>query len=267
MDTPSLQSLTEAAQGYESLFVPALFGQWAGRVADAANLRPGEQALDVACGTGVLAREALKRVGDTGYVAAIDPGPGMLAIAKEYEAGVDWREGVAENLPFPGQSFDAVLCQFGLMFFHDRAKSIAEMLRVARPGGRLAVAVWDSIENIPAYSAELDLIERMAGKEAAEAVRVPFVLGHRDALVTLFQEAGASHIDVTTHRGTAHFPAIRTMVEAELTGWLPVMGVSLAQELIEEILHRAESSLRSFAAPEGSVNFEVSAHIITAVRS
>lgn len=71
----------------------------------------------------------------------------MLAVARQLEPAVDWREGFAESLPFPDESFDAVVSQFGLMFFTDRRQALREMLRVLVPGGRLAVAVWDSLEN------------------------------------------------------------------------------------------------------------------------
>jgi len=87
MSDPSLEAEVAAAKAYEALFVPALFGQWASRVVDAANLLAGQSVLDVACGTGVLAREALLRTGPTGYVAGLDPSNGMLAVARELRNG------------------------------------------------------------------------------------------------------------------------------------------------------------------------------------
>ena len=170
-------ALTEAARTYEGLFIPALIGEWAPRVADAAMLNAGERVLDVACGTGVLAREAAARVGSTGRVSGIDPGIGMLALARELAPMIEWREGVAEALPYPDRSFDAALCQFGLMFFTDRARALREMLRVLKPGGRMALAVWDRLESMPAYAEEVALFDREAGRPAGDALRGPFVLG------------------------------------------------------------------------------------------
>lgn len=267
MTESSLQSQIDAAQAYESLFVPALFGQWTKDMVNAAQLKAGQKVLDIACGTGVLARAIATHTSPGGYVAAIDPNPGMLTVAREFRPDIDWREGMAENLPFLDRSFDAVLSQFGLMFFQDRAQSLREMLRVLKSPGRLVVAVWDSIENIPGYSTQLGLIERMAGQAAAEASRAPFILGNRDDLVALFQEAGATSVDVTTQRGTARFPSIQVMVEAELSGWLPVMGVNLAEELVHEILREAESALGSYATPDGTMIFDVTAHVVTAQKS
>jgi len=176
MSNSTLEVQIGAAKAYQALFVPALFAQWAPQVVDAARLAVGQRVLDVACGTGALAREAHLRTGLTGSVVGLDPNAGMLVVAGELAPSIDWRQGTAESMPFPNASFDVVLSQFGLMFM-DRDRAIREMLRVLKPAGRLTVAVWDRIENIPAYLAEVELIERLAGARAADAVRAPFVLG------------------------------------------------------------------------------------------
>lgn len=204
------------ARAYESLQVPALFKQWCVHVLDAAGVQPGDRVLDVACGTGIIARESALRVGDTGSVAGVDPGPGILAVAAEKGPGIEWKEGTAESLPYPDACFDAVVSQFGLMFFSDRGRALSEMHRVLRPGGRFAVAVWDSLENSEAYPIEVALLERLAGKAAADALRAPFVLGDKQELIALFTEAGVSSVSVETYDGTARFPSIRSMVEADL---------------------------------------------------
>ena len=266
MSEPTLQAQIDAATAYESLFVPALFEQWAPRVADAARVATGLRVLDVACGTGVVAREALTRVGGGGHVVGIDPNAGMLAVALDRAPEIDWKKGVAEELPFPDSSFDAVVSQFGLMFFADRVKGLREMLRVLRPGGHLAVAVWDALEANPAFAAEDALLAREAGDEAAEALRAPFALGDPDRLAALLAQAGISSPEIATHAGTARFPSIRTMVEADLRGWLPLVGVHLADEKITRILESAERDLAAFTDASGHARFTVSAHIASAVR-
>ena len=266
MGEATLQAQIEAAHAYEALFEPALFGQWAPKVADAAQIQPGQRVLDVGCGTGILAREIASRVGSVGRVVGIDPSAGMLALAKRRAPAVEWREGVDESLPFPDQSFEAVVSQFALMFFTDRRQGLREMLRVLTPGGRLAVAVWDSLDEMPAYASEVALLNRMAGRQAADALRAPFVLGNRKDLAGLFSEAGVATADITTHRGTAQFPSIRTMVEADLRGWLPVMGVILTEELIGRILQDAEQALGSYATTDGRAAFHLSAQLVTAMK-
>jgi ubiquinone/menaquinone biosynthesis C-methylase UbiE len=258
-----LQSQIEAAKAYEALFVPALFAQWAPRVAAAAELQDGERVLDVACGTGVLAREARRRTGARGYVAGLDPAPGMLAVAEALAPSVQWRRGLAESLPFPDETFDAVVSQFGLMFMH-RDAAVREMLRALKPGGRVVVAVWDSADRIPAYAAEIALLERRAGGRAADALRAPFALGDRDALTSIFERAGARDIAAQTVRGEAVFPSIRAMVEADLRGWLPVMGVNLDEAAIADVLAGAPGALGPCVVGDDPIRFAVSAHILSA---
>jgi SAM-dependent methyltransferase len=259
-----LQTQIDSARAYDLLYVPALFRQWAGTMANAVQLSVGQSVLDIACGTGVLTSEVASRVGPNGYVAGVDPSPGMLSVAKELAPNLDWREGTAESIPFPNDSFDVVVSQFGLMFFQDKRQSIEEMLRVLRPSGRLGIAVWDSIENIPGYSVELNLIERLGGAAAADAIRAPFVLGGRKEVRTMIKKAGAESTSVRTHRGKARFPSVQTMIEAELRGWLPVMGVQLSEEVIATILQEAEPVLAPYTTADGQVVFDVFAHVITA---
>ena len=267
MSESLLQEQIAAATAYEELFVPALFQQWAPLVVKAAHIHPGNRVLDIACGTGVLAREAAAQVGSSGHVAGLDMTPGMLEVARRIAPAIAWREGTADALPFPDQSFDAAVSQFGFMFFPDRQKSLQEMLRVLVPGGRLAIAVWDALDNIPAIADEVALLERSAGTQAADALRAPFVLGDKNELAQLAQEAGLASFTVQTHEGTARFPSIRSLVEADLRGWLPVMGVLLEESKIQQILAEAEVALRRHTNEQGHAVFPISAHIMSGVKT
>jgi len=262
MAEPTLRQLTDAATAYEGLFVPALFRQWAPTVVEAARIQPGHRVLDVACGTGILAREAAPHSGAAGRVVGIDSNAGMLSVAAELAPGVEWREGVAEALPFPDGSFDAVVSQFGLMFFRDRRQALQEMRRVLRPGGRVVVAVWNALDQMPAYASLVSLLERTAGSGAADALRAPFALGDRQRLRTLASEAGLAAADIHTHQGVAEFPSVRTMVEADLRGWLPVMGIMLSEDQIGAILQEAERALAAYETPNKRMVFPISAHLL-----
>lgn len=253
-----------AATAYESLHVPAVFKQWAPLVVQAAGIGQGHRVLDVACGTGVLAREAMSQVGVTGRVCGLDAGAGMLAVASQIAPTVEWQQGLAEMLPYEEGAFDAVISQFGLMFFQDRLGALKEMHRVMVSGGRLAVAVWDALENLEAYPLAVDLLQRLAGRDAANALRAPFVLGDRHALAGLFQDAGFKAVSTATYIGRAHFPSVKVMMEAEVRGWLPVMGVHLDEDLIRTILHAAEDVLYPYVTSDGRMEFDTSAHIVTA---
>lgn len=256
-----------AAAAYEDLHVPALFKQWAPLVLEAARIRAGSRVLDVACGTGVLAREAARLTGDSALVSGLDANPGMLAVAEELAPTIDWTEGIAESLPFETGSFDAVVSQFGLMFFLDRVAALSEMNRVLKLGGRVAVAVWDSLENSEAFPIEVELLQNLVGPEAADALRAPFVLGDKARLLSLFEKAGYQSAEIDTIRGTARFPSIRTLVEADLRGWLPVMGVTLTEDQIEMVLREAEQALRVYVTADGTMEFSSCAHIVSAQKN
>nr|NIP59874.1 methyltransferase domain-containing protein [Gemmatimonadota bacterium]NIR80311.1 methyltransferase domain-containing protein [Gemmatimonadota bacterium]NIT89074.1 methyltransferase domain-containing protein [Gemmatimonadota bacterium]NIU32871.1 methyltransferase domain-containing protein [Gemmatimonadota bacterium]NIU37277.1 methyltransferase domain-containing protein [Gemmatimonadota bacterium] len=204
--------------------------------------------------------------GPSGAVVGVDPNPGMLAVAEELNGAVEWQKGTAEELPFPDASFDAVVSQFGLMFFSDPSAAAREMGRVLCPSGALAVAVWDALENSPAYALEVELLDRLAGPAAADALRAPFALGDGDELAALFEDAGLSSVEVLTGTGRARFPSVRVMVEADLRGWLPVMGVELSDEKIEEILTEAEAVLAPFVTDAGRAEFDQPAHIVVGLR-
>jgi SAM-dependent methyltransferase len=265
MTSPVSQTLIDAARAYEALFVPSLFQQWAPIVADAAKIESGDRVLDIACGTGILAREAARRTGRSGHVAGLDANAGMLAVARDLAPGIEWQDGAAEALPFPDHSFDVVVCQFGLMFFSDRDKAIREMLRVMVSSGRCAVAVWDAVERAPAFAALVHLLDEVAGKPAGDALRAPFALGDKQVLATLFEGAGASSVNLTDCDGAARFPNIREFVEAEVRGWLPVMGVVLPEPQINHILAEAERILARYVTADG-FSFGISAHLATCRR-
>ena len=220
MDKSEKGQVTQiAAEVYEKFFVPALFQQWASRVADLAQISSAQRVLDVACGTGILTREIANRVGTNGSVVGLDPNEGMLVVAKGKAPEIEWRQAYAEVLPFDSSSFDAVVCQFGLMFFENRRAALEEMVRVLRQGGHLAVAVWDSLVNIPGYAAVTELLERLFGGEVADAMQAPFVLGNTKILQSLFADAGVSNAQIMTHEGTASFPSINSWIYTEIKGW------------------------------------------------
>ncbi len=256
----------DAAWAYELVFVPALFQPWVYRTIDALQIKPGLRVLDVGCGTGILAREIHRHAGPNASVVGLDPHPGMLGVAAELAPGIRWKHGVAESIPLVDETFDAVVSQFGLMFFTDRLQGLREMLRVLVPQGQLLVVVWDALEHIPAYAALVALLERLAGRQAADALRSPFTLGDSARLSELLTMAGADLVMVRTGTEMAQFPSIRTMVEADLRGWLPVMGVDLDENRISRILYEAEQVLAPYLEPSGAVAFEMRAHIATATR-
>ncbi len=133
---------------YESLMVPLIFAPYADDLAGRAAAGTATQVLEIAAGTGVLTRALDRRLPGTATIVATDLNPAMLQQAESIGTtrAVRWQEADAQQLPFDDASFDLVLCQFGAMFFPDRAGAFAEVRRVLRPGGRFLFNVWDRIE-------------------------------------------------------------------------------------------------------------------------
>jgi SAM-dependent methyltransferase len=267
MTDPTWRATVDIARVYQEQVVPALMEEWAPRVAAAAEIRPGHRVLDVACGTGVLTRAAATRAGASGSVTGLDLSPRMLAIAARVSPKLTWQEGDAQALPFPDNSFDAVVSQFGLMFVPNAPLALREMMRVLKPGGHLAVAVWASLTDTPVYAAEVALVERVAGTTAGAPLRAPFVLGDSGRFAGLFNAAGIEGATIGLQPGSGAFPSIRTMVELDLRVLLPTIDVALDEERIEEILRRAETELRPFVVEEGGkVVFASPAIVATALK-
>lgn len=197
-----------APENYERYFVPAIGAPLANDLVRIAALRPGERVLDIACGTGVVARLASERVSVTGTVAGLDVNPGMLAVAKSStppEAKIDWHEGSAEALPFPDGAFDAVLCQVGLQFVPNKHAALCEMRRVLVPGGRL-------ILNVPGPTPQLFVIleesfARHCGAEAAGFVKRVFSLHDASELRHLIGGAGFHDVSVRADTKSLRLPA------------------------------------------------------------
>ena len=263
VSTAPSEAVRSPADVYDEQFVPALFRDWGPVLCDAANIAPGQRVLDVACGTGALTLAVAERVSPAGAVVGLDANPEMLAVARRKHAHIDWRDGRAESLPFADASFDAVVSQFGLMFFDDRVAALREMQRVRRPGGRLAVAVCDALERSPGYAAVASLLERLFGKRVADAFRAPFVLGDPGALRALCAEAGIAGASIVPREGTVRFASIDALVSTERAcAW--TLGGLLDDDQFERLRREAQVMLAPFVDDGGTVAFAMPALLIIA---
>jgi ubiquinone/menaquinone biosynthesis C-methylase UbiE len=191
-------------ENYERYFVPAIAGPLAGDLVEAAALRPGDRVLDLACGTGIVARLAAGRVGPTGTVTGLDINPGMLAVARAATPPgtvIGWHQAPADDSALPDDAFDVVVCQLGLQFFPDQAAALREMHRVLAPGARIVL-------NVPGPAPEpfLILAEELARHirpELAPFVQQVFSLHDTRQLQELLAEAGFT--------GTTAEPASTTL--------------------------------------------------------
>ncbi len=188
-------------ENYERYQVPSIFAPLAQVFLDHVPVREGARVLDVACGTGIVARSAASLLGAGGAVVGVDLNPGMLkvAAAKAPKGGpsFDWREGDVAALPCPDDAFDIVLCQQGLQFFPDKPAALREMRRVLAPGGTLALCVWRTVEHSPCNQATAAALARHVTVEEAIRIQAPFALGEPDVLRSLMADAGFTGIEIT----------------------------------------------------------------------
>jgi ubiquinone/menaquinone biosynthesis C-methylase UbiE len=198
-----------APENYEKYFVPAIGAPLATDLVDLAAPTSGERVLDLACGTGVVARLAARRVGPDGTVTGIDINPGMLAVARAAspEAGIQWHEASADQLPCTDESIDVVLCSLGAPFFPDRPAALRDARRVLVPGGRLALNAPGPIP--PIFAILEEAIARHAGPSAARFIRTVFSLDDAAAIREALSTAGFSDVDTTPTTRTLHLPTPR----------------------------------------------------------
>ena len=258
--TETFQLSAEAAERYEAQFVPAIFAEWAPRLVDMAGIEAGHRVLDVACGTGIVARTAADRLAGSGEVVGLDLNPGMLAVARRVRPGLEWRQGDAADLPFPDRSFDRVLCQMALMFFPDRVQTLAEMARVTRSGGAVAVCVPAALDEQPAYGRFVQVAVEHAGAAARSLLGAYWSCGDLRELTGWFTAAGLVVAATRTELGTAAFDSPEDLAATE------IQGSPLVERISDEIYHRiregAREALRPFSRPDGSLAAPLRAHLV-----
>jgi SAM-dependent methyltransferase len=197
------------AENYQRYFVPAIATPVSADLLATADLQPEERVLDVACGTGLIARLAAEQVGPTGSVTGIDIAPDMIDVAKATPspAGppIEWRVGDATSLSLPDDSYDVVLCQMGLMFMADRLAAVAEVRRVLAPGGRLVVNTPGAIQ--PAFELMEQAIVEHISPELGGFVRLVFSMHDPDAVATLLRDAGLDDVSSTVSTVTLQLPS------------------------------------------------------------
>lgn len=180
---------------YERFLVEPLFRPFAEELLDRAGLRDQDRLLDVACGTGIVARLARQIAGDRARIVGVDASPAMIGLARTAAPAIDWREGDAARLPIAeDQAFDAVTCHQGMQFFTDRSAAVREMRRVLAPGGRAAIGTWRPLDEVPLVR---DL-QRVAERHVGPIVDQRHSLGDADAIRTLLADGGFQAIRIET---------------------------------------------------------------------
>ena len=256
-----------ACARYESCSVRHLLSPWAGELLERVEPLRDARVLDLACGTGLMARLASPLVGAGGAITGIDGLESMLSVARRLPAPpgarIEWLHGDAARLPAAGAMFDIVLCHEALQFFPDRGAALREVRRVLKPGGRLAFGMWNCIERQPYFEALAIATERHLGKEAGDFQRAACALCDPQEIAALFARAGFASALVQRLRKEVHLPPAAefpaehlasTSLAAPFAGLEPGRRAALLAEI--------EQSLAPYRDASGiSVPFEI--HLVS----
>lgn len=251
MTETGFQLAKRQAEGYERHTRTFMEPMAAGLVSTA-SLPAGAKVLDLACGTGLVARHARTQISADGLVVGADVNRAMLSVAGSVgPTGIDWVAATAPRLPFAESSFTAVLCQQGFQFFPKPGAAAREAFRVLRPGGMLVATIWATPGRTPYIEAQLDLLAAL-DPALLPSARAATPSDARDRLDALAAEAGFDSREVTIVEHVVALPDLASyfLAQTATTPWAPTVAALSAREqqrLAAELVDR----LASFAEVDG----------------
>ena len=200
MTNPRAAFVGSIPQNYHRYLGPMVFQPFAEDLAARMPVAPGARVLEIACGTGILTEQLLRRLAGGGAVVATDLNDAMFAHARPRlpADGLIWRQADGAHLPFPDGAFDAAACQFGLMFFRDKPAGIREASRVLKPGGWYGFNVWDAIDRNPIQRITHETVAKFFPKDPPQFYLVPCSLSNPAPIRTWLEWAGFVDVNVET---------------------------------------------------------------------
>jgi ubiquinone/menaquinone biosynthesis C-methylase UbiE len=207
-----------AAEQYEKISARYIMGPWAHNLVKAAEIQRDDKVLDLACGTGVVARAAATKLGSDGHITGLDLNEGMLEVAKALgnpgTGGLAWVRGSAEEIEFPDASFDLVLCQQGLQFFPNQHKALSETHRVLRDEGRACFSIW--AQSGPFHKAVGTAMAKYLDASIAQRYRATRDVPDVNSLRSQFIDAGFRQVNVNRTEVRVRLPEIAKFIIAQL---------------------------------------------------
>jgi len=258
------------AQAYEEYLGPTIADPFTRVLLEQITPRDGQRVLDVASGTGSVARQVAPLVGANGRVVALDVNPEMLAVGRILPAtgaAIEWLEGDATELKLPDAAFDLVLSQQGLQFFPDRAAALQEMWRVLVAGGDVAVNVWRSLDLHPLHQALFEAVARRLDVPL-DTLDIAFSLSNAEELRTLLHDAGFRNVRIIERSLEIRLPAPERFVHLTVLGAatsIPAfsqMDSTTRTELVEAVTRETEPIIRGHRDGDTLV-FPMTTHIGT----
>jgi ubiquinone/menaquinone biosynthesis C-methylase UbiE len=253
-------------QIYEQLLVGPLFRPFAEDLIARLNPGAGDSLIDVACGTGIVARVARERTGPAARIVGVDASAPMLAVARDVDATIDWREGNAMALPVSGdERFSLLTCHQGLQFFPDKVAAVQEMRRVLAPGARLAIGTWRPLTEAALFSELHPIAERQLGP----VVDVRHSFGDANAILRLLTDAGFQKVQVETISHDIRmsdamvFARLNATALASMSEKAKLMTEADRQQAIERIVTDSAATIARYAT-NGALVFALSTNLATA---
>lgn len=243
-----------AAELYEKQKVPALFRPLAELTLNHVPLYGGDRVLDVACGTGILARLAAERVGPSGKVVGLDLNAGMIEVARAHtgQRGVpiDWQQGDVNDLPFPDASFDIAFCQQGLQFFPDKLLALREIRRVLAPAGRLSITLWSEVN--PYNAALATALAKHVSEQASNQSVAPFAFRDAETIEALLVEAGYTAIKMPVIVVTRRMEPMNISLPQEIAGTPYAQAITSGDEATQDaLIADVSAAMQPFRDGEG----------------
>ena len=266
---PQWQFVGNVPENYERYLVPSIFGPWAKDLVEIAQLQPRERVLDIACGTGIVARTTALMLGSSGSIIGLDVSPPMLAAACSAAAAeglsIEWQEGSAVKLPLIDATCDVVLCQQGLQFFPDRPAALREMHRVLRSGGRLVLSVWTSIDRSPGFAMLAEaLTHRISPEAGALMTSGPFSLSRAEELRMLVANANFTDVDISTATKMLHYSSPQEFVLRYVAGSALGVFFATAHESVRSALLDDISLALSNYVDDKGLAFPIESNVLVA---
>ena len=251
---------------YERALVGPLFKPFAEELVARLSPVQGLSLIDVACGTGIVARVGRERLGPSARIVGVDVAPPMLALARSIDATIDFREGNASALPVgEDESYSLLTCHQGLQFFPDKAAAVREMRRVLAPNARVAIGCWRPLQDNPAILE----FHKVAEQHTGAIVDSRHSLGSSDALGALLVDNGFQdvHVDAFTHdvrfSDGGLFARLNAMAVIGMTDTGKAMDESAQAQLAGRIAAESREVIARFTK-DGEFVFSLTTNIATA---
>ena len=241
MPTQNAAFVGSIPENYDRYLGPVLFDPYAADLVSRLNVSADASVLELACGTGIVTRRLRDRLGSEVRLIATDLNDAMLSYAARKfkpEDAIEWKQADAADLPFADQSFDAVVCQFGLMFVPDKERALSETYRVLKPGGTFLFNVWDAIEYNELAHIAHTIITDFFEDNPPDFYEVPFSFHDVETINSFLSAAGFSEMQFVLLR----LPAVSPSAEEA------ARGLVHGNPVINLLRERSESSIPEIEA-------------------